>query len=67
MGSVSRKTKKSNFFSFYQNPENIQRGDPWKKKNSKFSNLAETCRTGGDHQKNKLGRDFEVCLHLVGV
>ena len=32
MGSVSRKTKKSNFFAFYQNPENIQRGDPWKKK-----------------------------------
>ena len=65
MGSVSRKTKKSNFFAFYQNPENIQRGDPWNKKNSKCSNLDKTCRTCGDHQKNKLGSDFEVFLHLV--
>ena len=32
MGSVSRKTKNATFFAFYQNPENIQRGDPWKKK-----------------------------------
>ena len=45
----------------------IQRGDPWDKKKLKCSNLDETCRTGGDHQKNKLGSDFEVCLHLVGV
>ena len=66
MGSVSRKTKNAIFFAFYQNPENIQRGDPWNKKNSKFSDLDETCRTGGDHQKSKLGRDFEVFLHLVG-
>ena len=61
------KNKKCNFFAFYQNSEIIIRGDPWKKKKSKFSNLDETCRTGGDHQKNKLGSDFEVCLHLVGV
>ena len=67
MGSVSRKTKNATFFAFYQNPENIQRGDPWAQKNSKCSDLDETCRTGGDHQKNKLGSDFEVCLHLVGV
>ena len=45
----------------------IQRGDPMDKKNSKCSNLDETCRTCGDHQKNKLGSDFEVCLHPVGV
>ena len=61
------KNKKCNIFAFSQNPENIQRGDPWKKKNSKCSNLDETCRTGGDHHKNKLGSDFEVFLHLVGV
>ena len=67
MGSVSRKTKNATFFAFYQNPENIQRGDPWIKKNSKCSDLDETCRTGGDHQESKLGCDFEVVLHLVGV
>ena len=45
----------------------IQRGDPMDKKNSKCSNLDETCRTCGDHQESKLGCDFEVVLHLVGV
>ena len=63
MGSVSRKTKNAIFFAFYQNPENIQRGDPWKKKNSKCSNLGETCRTGRGHQKNKLGSVFATVLH----
>ena len=67
MGSVSRKTKNATFLHFIEISEIIQRGDPWAQKNSKFSDLDETCRTGGDHQKNKLGSDFEVCLHLVGV
>ena len=49
-----------------QKRKTMQRGDPWNKKNSKCSDLDETCRTGGDHQKNKLGSDFEVFLHLVG-
>ena len=45
----------------------MQRGDPWIKKNSKCSNLDETCRTGRGHHKNKLGSDFEVFLHLVAL
>ena len=67
MGSVSRKTKNATFLHFIEISEIIQRGDPWYQKNSKFSNLDETCRTGGDHQKNKLGSDFEVFLHLVAL
>ena len=67
MGSVSRKTKNATFLHFIEISEIIQRGDPWDKKNSKFSDLDETCRTGGDHQESKLGCDFEVVLHLVGV
>merc|ERR1712214_216396 len=40
----------------------IQRGYPWSKKNSKCSNLDETCRTGRGHQKNKLGSVFASVL-----
>merc|ERR1712045_510907 len=45
--------------------KNDAKGVPLEQKNSKFSNLAETCRTGRGHQKNELGSDFEVFLHLV--
>ena len=41
----------------------MQRGYPWNKKNSKCSNLDETCRTGRGHQKNKLGSVFATVLH----
>ena len=67
MGSVSRKTKNATFLHFIKIWKNYPKGVPLGKKKLKCSNLDETCRTGGDHQKNKLGSDFEVCLHLVGV
>ena len=68
MGSVSRKTKNSIFLHFveiFKILEIIQRRDPWDRKFSKCSKVHQTCRTGREHQKNKLGTDFEVCLHLV--
>ena len=67
MGSVSRKTKNATFLHLIKIRKMMQRGDPWKKKISKCSNLDETCRTCRGHPKNKLGSDFEVFLHLVAL
>ena len=61
------KNKKCIFFAFYQNLEIIQRGDPWDWKILKLCKVHQTCSTGGEHQKSKLGSVLEVFLHLFAL
>ena len=61
------KNKKCNFFAFYQNFEKLSKGGTLGLKKFKVLQSGRNLQDWWDHQKSKLGRDFEVVLHLVGV